>query len=281
LRERLLSFAIYGLSTGIGVLAFLYPFWQPTVKQTAIQSQARAGEAPLVLTFLVGLCFAVLLLEVQSQAVSTKLLALLGILVSMNAILRFAEVAIPGPGGFSPVFFLIILTGYVFGGRFGFLMGSLTLLASALITGTTGPWLPYQMLTAGWVGMSAPLCRPSVWLLRGEGKWAEVMVLAAFGGFWGLVYGGIINIWFWPFATGPVDQYWQPGVSLLETLKRYGAFYLTTSLIWDSLRSVGNATLILAFGLPTLRALRRFHQRFAFSYQPVFEPSTLLARRGG
>jgi energy-coupling factor transport system substrate-specific component len=278
--RRWLSFAIYGLTSGIGVVAFLYPFWLPSIQPDAQMGQAHTADAPLMLTLLVGLCFAVLLLEVQSQAVSAKLIALLGILVAMNSVLRFIDVAIPGPGGFSPVFFLIITSGYIFGGRFGFLMGALTMLVSALLTGGVGPWLPYQMFTAGWVGMSAPLCRPSVWLLRGEGRWAEVIVLAAFGGWWGLLYGGIMNVWFWPFATGSADQFWTPGLGLLDTLQRYAVFYLTTSLWWDAMRAAGTVILTLAVGRPTLRILRRFHQRFAFEYQllPPPLPSVPLRR---
>jgi energy-coupling factor transport system substrate-specific component len=41
------------------------------------------------------------------------------------------------------MFLLIILTGYVFGARVGFLMGALSLMVSALITGGVGPWLPF------------------------------------------------------------------------------------------------------------------------------------------
>lgn len=271
-KGQLLSVVIYVLTTVIGAVAFLYPFWQPTLPQANTMGQAHANDAALILTLLVGICFVVLLLEVQGQSISTKLIALLGILVSINAILRFAEAAIPVPGGFSPIFFLIVLTGYVYGSRVGFLMGALTLFVSALITGTVGPWLPFQIFTAGWVGMSAPMCRPTVWLLNGEGKWFEVTVLAIFGAFWGLLYGIIMNIWFWPFATGPASQYWEPGITLIETLERYAVFYLATSLIWDLMRSIGNIVFILAFGLPTLRALRRFHNRFTFNYQPVYEP---------
>jgi energy-coupling factor transport system substrate-specific component len=148
-------------------------------------------------------------------------------------------------------------------------MGALTLLVSSLITGTMGPWLPYQMFTAGWVGLSAPLCRPTVWLFNGQGTWLEVVVLAFFGGFWGLMYGVMMNIWFWPYAIGPANQYWEPGVSLVEILQRYALFYLTTSFWWDTIRSIGNIAFILALGLPTLRIVRRFHQRFAFHYQPL------------
>jgi energy-coupling factor transport system substrate-specific component len=263
---QLLSFTIYGLCTVIGVVAFLYPFWLPVVQQTANTSQARADDSPLLLTVLVGLCFMVMLLQVQTEVVSTKFIALLGILVAINSVLRFAEVAVPGPGGFSPIFFLIILTGYVYGGRLGFLMGALTLLVSSLITGGVGPWLPYQMFTTGWVGLSAPLCRPTVWLLRGENKGTEIIVLAVFAAWWGLVYGLIMNIWFWPFATGPTTQYWQPGISLSDTLTRYAAFYLTTSLIWDLFRAAGNVVLMLTMGQPVLRVLRRFQQRFEFRY---------------
>lgn len=272
MRQRILSIAIYGLSTGMGVIAFIYPFLIPSIRGAAT-GQVHANDAPLVLSALVGLCFVVLLLEVQDQAVNAKFIALLGILVSMNAVLRFLDVAIPGPGGLSPIFFLIVLAGYVFGGRFGFLLGTLTLFVSALITGAVGPWLPYQMFAAAWVGMSAPLCRPVVQTIRGEGHWREVAVLAAFAGLWGFVFGFIMNAWFWPFATGPSNQYWEPGIGLLETLQRYATFYLATSLIWDILRAAGNVLLVLTLGEATLRTLRRFQRRFAFQYRPESLPT--------
>jgi len=268
-KTALLSLIIYALTSCIGIVAFLYPFWIPTLEQQAMMRQAHADDAPLMLTLLVAICFVVMLLEVQGQATSTKLMALLGMLIAINALLRFIETAFPMPGGFSPIFFLIMMVGYIFGARLGFLMGALTLLVSSLITGLIGPWLPYQMFTAGWLGMSAPLCRPTVWVLNGEGKRTEVIVLALFSGFWGLAYGLIMNIWFWPFATGPANQYWEPGIALSEIIMRYATFYLATSLVWDVARAIGNLLITLTLGLATLRALRRFQTRFTFEYQPT------------
>jgi len=103
-------------------------------------------------------------------------------------------------------------------------------------------------------------------VLRGDE--VEVVVLAIFAGLWGLIYGAIMNVWFWPFAVGPAEQYWQPGITVGDTLRRYAAFYLATSLVWDVVRALSNGLLTLAFGAPTLRALRRFKRRFAFAYQP-------------
>jgi energy-coupling factor transport system substrate-specific component len=283
MRQRILSVAVFGLSTAIGVTAFIYPFLVP-LTQGARTGQAHVNDAPLLLTTLVGLCFIVVVLEVQGQAINAKFVALLGILVSMNAVLRFLEVAVPGPGGISPIFFLIVLTGYVFGGRFGFLMGALTLLVSALITGAFGPWLPYQMFAAGWVGLSVPLCRPLVQAVQGENRRREIFVLAAFAGLWGFVFGFIMNVWFWPYAIGPTNQYWEQGIGFLETLRRYAAFYLATSLVWDVLRAAGNMLMVLTLGEPALRALRRFRRRFAFSHRPAcgsrYEPIALTHKSG-
>ena len=253
--RRFLRALIYALTTAIGLLALVAPVVMP----------GRTTNAPLLLTFVVGLSFVALLLEVQGDAVNAKFIALLGILTAMNAALRFAEVAIPGPGGFSPVFFLIILTGYVYGGRFGFLLGALTLLVSALITGGVGPWLPYQMLTAGWVGLSAPLLRPPIRRLHAEGRRPEIGLLALFGLVWGLLYGALMNLSSWSFIVGPGAP--MP-TTFREIVRLYTAFYVTTSLLWDLARGFGNVALILAFGAPTLRALRRFHKRFSFTYQP-------------
>jgi energy-coupling factor transport system substrate-specific component len=135
------------------------------------------------------------------------------------------------------------------------------------------------MFTAGWAGMSAPLCRPLVSLLSracNQTKqtnqcylWSELLVLMVFGALWGLLYGAIINLWSWPYIAGPSALYWQPGAGWLEAMQRYGVYYMVTSFMWDLGRSLGNVLLILAAGGATLRALRRFKQRFGFSYQPM------------
>ena len=271
-RQHGLSILTYTLTTLIGAGAFLYPFWLPAVAQSADQQLAHAGDSALMLTLLVGICLLVLLLEVQSEGVSAKTVALLGVLVAINATLRFAESAVPGPGGFSPIFPLIVLGGYVLGARFGFLLGVLTLLVSAVLTGGVGPWLPYQMFAAGWVGLSAPLCRPLARALGGPGSKGEIAVLAVFGGYWGLLYGAIMNIWFWPFAVGGSEMYWQPGIGLRETVARYLVFYAVTSLVWDLARMIGNILLIALAGGAVLRVLRRFQRRFAFTYAPLPRP---------
>lgn len=264
---RWLSGAIYGLTAGIGLLALLHPFLLAAFRPEG--GAASAVNTPLLMTALVVLCFLALLFEVQGQTVSAKVIALLGVLVAINSVLRFVEVSIPGPGGFTPVFFLIVLTGYVYGARFGFLMGALTLLVSALITGGIGPWLPGQMFTAGWMGLLAPLAWPLLRLMGGRpGSRAELGLLAAMAGLGGLFFGVVINLWFWPYMTGPADQYWQAGVGLAETVQRYAVYYLATSLLWDGFAIAGNVLLMMVFGAATLRALRRFRQRFDFEYQP-------------
>ncbi len=216
---NLTSILIYALSTIIGLMGLLYPLIFPSLMEAVFNTQPRTVEMPLMLTLLLAICVVVMLYEVQGGSVDAKFVALLGLLVSINAALRFLEVAIPGPGGFSPIFFLIVSTGYVFGGRFGFLIGSLTIFVSALVTGGVGPWLPSQMFAAGWAGMSAPLCRIVVSKLGIKGQFSEVMILAVFGALWGILYGMILNLWSWPFISGPTAQFWQPGISWIENSK--------------------------------------------------------------
>ncbi len=78
------------------------------------------------------------------------------------------------PPGIETVFFLLVLGGRVYGPGFGFVLGSTTLFASAILTGGIGPWLPFQMLAASWVGLGAGLLPPA----RGR---REIALLAAYG----------------------------------------------------------------------------------------------------
>lgn len=258
-KRRPLSILVYVLANAIGVLAFVLPFVTPALQTSSTQV------APLFLALMITLCFIALLLEAQGGAATAKFMALLGVLVAINTVLRFIEVAIPGPGGFSPIYFLIILTGYVYGAQFGFLMGAMTLLVSALTTGGIGPWLPAQMLTASWVGMSAGVIRVLTAKLN-LGERCEIAILAVLGALWGFLYGVIINLWFWPFAVGPAAQSIEANASIWPLIQRFTAYYLATSLVWDLARALGNAIMLVAFGRPTLRALRRFRHRFAFTY---------------
>ncbi len=261
----LATIATYTFMSVIGAVAFLYPFWQPVIAPNSANI-GHAQDAPLMTALLISLCLIALALDAQRHGLTTKTIALLGVLVALNSVLRFIEVSIPGPAGFTPIFFLIILCGYVFGARFGFLMGVLSLLVSALITGGVGPWLPYQMFTAGWMGLSAGWL--GALLPAGMGPRPRHWLLIAFGALWGFLYGLIINIWFWPFAGGAAQQSWQPGQGLMAALQHYAVFYIATSLVWDAFGALGNAALIAFFGPPTLRTLLRFKQRFTYVHTP-------------
>jgi energy-coupling factor transport system substrate-specific component len=89
-------------------------------------------------------------------------------------------------------------------------------------------------------------------------------MLAVFAGMWGMLFGFITNLYFWPFFAGELTMSWEPGSSLSTAVMRYLAFYGATSLAWDVVRALGNIALVAVLGLPTIRALRRFRDRFQF-----------------
>ncbi|HBY95248.1 MAG: ECF transporter S component [Ardenticatenaceae bacterium] len=269
---RWISNATTALIGLIGVAAFLYPFFLPGFQQRG-ELAAHADDALLIFAALIVLSLTVIFAELESGSVggaSSKTVAVLGVLTAINATLRLVDVgtAALNLGGVSPIFFLVILCGYVYGGRFGFLLGALTMAVGAILTGGVGPWLPYQMFGVGWVGLTAGWL-PSSRLrgprrLKARGQLTlEIAVLAAFGFTWGLLYGAILNLYFWPYAVGSAG-YWAPGMSWHQVLVQYTLFYATTSLWWDLVRAVGNAALILLFGAAVLKVLRRFQRRFSF-----------------
>ena len=251
------------LTSLVAVAAFLYPLLLPALASGAADANAgRTATAPLIFVVVAILCVAVLLVELgerQSPQVSAgKTAALLGAIVAVDATLRL----VPSLGGASPVFLLIILAGAAFGARTGFLVGSMTLLLSAVLTGGIGPWLPYQMIGAGWVGLGAG------WLPRSTSPRRHVVVLALYGVISALAYGALLNLYAWPFAAPGLDGvsslFWEPQLGFMETLTRYGSFYLLTSLGHDLARAAGNAVLILALGEPLIRSLERASRRLSW-----------------
>jgi energy-coupling factor transport system substrate-specific component len=268
-----------------GILAFGLPFIVSALPGASRASSGRTVDASLLLALVVGGSLVIALGEVAKGPAAGSLsraIALLGALVAIDATLRL----IPSFLGASPIFALIVLVGFVFGPRFGFVMGALTLLLSAAITAGVGPWLPFQMLCAGWVGLAAGV------LPHRESPRAPLATLALFGAAAGFGYGALMNLYSWPFAAPGADVdaglYWTPALSLADAITRYAAFYMTTSFVHDASRAAANSVLILLAGGPVFRLLQRYRTRASWATSaanedapdPVHLPPTGRARPG-
>ena len=243
---------------GVGVVAFGWPFL--TQPGSALDT-SHSGDAPMVFVLMLPLLAAVVLAELTSGGMDAKAVAMLGMLAAVGGALRALG---PGTAGLEPSFAVIILGGRVFGRGFGFVLGAVTIFTGALLTGGVGPWLPFQMIAAGWVGFFAGCLPPS----RGR---AEVALLAAYSFAAGLVFGAVMNLWFWPFASYGPETSFVAGDPFAANLHRYGVFYVTTSLPWDLGRAVLSAVVLLLAGSALLRALRRASRRAAFDAVAAFE----------
>lgn len=232
-----------------GVVAFGWPlFLSPT-------SGMNPAQAPLVFALVLPLVLAIVLSELGGGGMDVKALAMLGVLAAIGTVLRPLSA---GTAGFELVFFLIILAGRVFGAGFGFALGAITLFTSALITSGVGPWLPYQMLSAGFVGLFAG------WLPRARGR-AELWWLAAYGVVSAFAYGWLMDFSFWPFAIGDGTQLsFDPSATPVTNLHRFVVFNVATSMGWNLGRAITNAALILVIGTPVLRLLGRAARRASF-----------------
>ena len=245
----------------LGLVCFAWPLFLHGHSATAL---AHSADAPWIFLALLPLLLAVVLSALSEGSLDAKAIALLGILAACGAALRVPS---PGVAGFEPVFFLLIPAGRVLGRGFGFVLGALTIAVSALITGGVGPWMPFQMFGAAWIGFGAGCLPPA----RGR---AELGLLAAYAAVTGILYGALINLWFWPFGAGTATTFsYQPGAGFLHNLHTYVLFDLTTSLGFDIPRALVNATLVLVLGRPVLNALRRASRRAAFDVPVELVPA--------
>ncbi|MBK6887662.1 MAG: ECF transporter S component [Tetrasphaera sp.] len=249
------------LALALVSVAGLVAFGWPLVVDPG-SGMAHGGDAPFVFALLLPLLLAVVVAEIAEGGLDVKAVAMLGVLAAVGAVLRPIGA---GSAGVEMVFFLLVLAGRVFGPGFGFVLGAVTLFASALLTGGVGPWLPYQMLGAAWVGLGAGL------LPRARGR-AEIGVLAAYGAVAGLLYGWMLNFSFWPFAIGTgTGLSFEAGAPVLTNLHRFALFSVATSLGWDLGRAATNVVMIVLTGPAVLGALRRASRRAAFDARVAFE----------
>jgi energy-coupling factor transport system substrate-specific component len=244
----------------LGAMAYLHPFIFSSLSSGDLH---RNREAPLVFGALGALCLALVVADLTSGRLNSKSLAVIGVMAAMAAVLR----TITLPAGANLFWLLVIIGAYVFGPRPGFLIGALAMGLSAVVTGGFGPWLPFQAFGAAWIGVFAGtfgMAAARLPWLRGR---REVAALALAGALSAIAYGLVINLWDWPFlATGP-DTAYERGLGPAETVRRYWNFYLLTSFGWDLIGSACNVIGISLIGGPLLAALRRFRDRFSWTFE--------------
>ncbi len=261
---RLRSAAVLSLASLAGLLMFLWPL---LVK---VRVEGQAVQPPFIFALLLPIVIVVCLAEFTEGGMDAKVLAMLGVLTAINAVMRGLSA---GVAGIELVFFLLILGGRVFGAGFGFVLGCTSLFASALLTAGVGPWLPFQMLASAWVGMGAGLLPRRV-----TGRW-EIAMLIGYGVLAAYAFGLVMNMSSWPFTLGiEVPGHtgglsFVPGAPLLENLHRFGVYTLLTSTgSWDTGRAITNTVALVVLGPAVLTTLRRAVRRASVSVSVTPHP---------
>ncbi|MEY2247614.1 ECF transporter S component [Streptomyces sp. BF23-18] len=256
------SVAALALVSATGAAGFAWPLFAGPGSQVS----AHAQDAPWLFAGLLVLLVAVVAATISESGLGPKAVAMLGVLAATGAALRPIGA---GTAGIEPMFFLMVLSGRVLGPGFGYVLGSVTMFASALLTGGVGPWMPFQMLAMGWFTMGAGLL-PGPDRLRGR---AELWMLAGYGFLAAFAYGTVMNLAGWPFMDALASNIaFDPHAALPANLARFLAYCLATSLGWDLGRAVVTVVLTLTIGTTLLKALRRATRRAAFESPVTFEP---------
>ena len=240
-------------SSTLGLFSIAWPLLIP------VSEQASNSTAPLAFAVILPVVLLLAISQLSEGGLDSKALAMLGVLSALNAAIR--PVLGAGTAGVESVFFLLILAGRAFGPGFAYLLGFTSLLASALLTAQVGPWLPFQMMCAAWVGLGAGLLPKRV-----RGRW-EVAMLIAYGVVSAYLFGMVMNLWFWPFMTGTDVQGSQgtlgaldyvAGAPLLQNLRHFILYTLVSSTGgWDTGRAITTAVAIGVLGRPVLGVLHR------------------------
>lgn len=220
---------------------FMWPLLLTASNQSALAQSVFIALMPILLV--------VVLIEFGTGNLDSRRLAILGLLIALNAVIRLLGA---GVSGIETAFFLIILGAYVFGSGFGFILGSGSLFVSALLGAGIGPWLPFQMMAAGLVGIGAgvvsriPTRKPLLLL-------CAYAVLASF------VYGALMTMWTWPFLAGVgTSLSFVPGAPVSENFLNFLRYELFTGgLLWDLGRAITTVALILLTGKTLLVTLGR------------------------
>ncbi|MBU0763123.1 MAG: hypothetical protein KKD39_08875, partial [Candidatus Altiarchaeota archaeon] len=218
------------VALAISITAYHLMIKSPQARQILLACMVVVFTAPIAAFYLV--------FERHS---TTRVIAVLSCIVAANVVLRQMFHGF-GP---TPVFFLVILSGYVFGPLPGFIVGSTTILASNFFVGGHGPWTLLQMSGLGFIGFFAAYIPQ---------KRFQKITLTLYGGLSGLFFGLYTDIFSWLFFTA---QY---------SIKTYFAVALN-GMIFTLSYVIGNIVLIWFLSTPFLKVFTRFKKRLTVTIE--------------
>ena len=138
--------------------------------------------------------------------------------------------------------------------------------ASAVLSGGIGPWLPFQMLAAGWIGLFAGFFSKKI------SKRFEIISLVAIGITSSLLFGALMDLQLWPWiASTNTELGFVAGASIMENLSRYLTFHLATAMAWDIPRAITTALLIAISARALLASLSRAAMRMGLTSPSMVE----------
>jgi energy-coupling factor transport system substrate-specific component len=237
---------------GAAALISLLLFGWPLVISKG--SATQTGLAQTLFLVLMPLLLLMVISQVSSGLLNSRQIAVLGVLIALNSAIRMLGA---GTGGIETAFFLIVIGGYALGSSFGYLLGTGSLLVSALVTGGVGPWLPFQMMAAGILGFCAGLL-PKVNAVK-----LRLLLLSIWAVVGAYLYGALMTLWNWPYLAGlGTSISYQPGASLGSNLLRFLQFEVVTGgLVWDTGRAATTVCLVLLTAPALLATLDRVSRR--------------------
>lgn len=176
----------------------------------------------------------VLLLSFEKREHSLNLLVMIATVSSFAAVGR---IVFTGIASLQPMTFIVMIAGYTWGSRAGFLIGMIGAFVSNLYLGQ-GPWTPWQMIGWGLCGVAAGL------LGRNQNSFRLIpfLILSALGG---LFFGLIMNVWHWLAFTFPLR--WQTLMAVL-----------ISSFPLDIVHAVSNVIFAIILGRSFYNVLYRF-----------------------
>ncbi len=214
------SSAILLLVSAVSLLGFLWPFFVTSDSSTPQWIFLACSPIALFLFFA----------KVSNGDLDAKSVALLALLSALIAAVRPLGT---GAVGIEPMWFILILSARVFGPAFGFLLGSLSMVLSAFITGGIGPWLAYQSFAAAWIGLGVALIPRN---LRGR---RELIALIIYGILAAQFFGIAMDLQFWPWYLGVDPQLsYIPGGAFADNIDRFFTYHFLSALAWDIPRAI-------------------------------------------